>query len=162
MDDIKLELRRLTKHCDRSVMEVSASNFGLLGMPDPPSIRSASGKFFDGPFGHRDDQFIQDQGFRSITTLLPDPAKGTHPIHPPSTNIRFHGPFYDSYLHRSRFGDPAFRTNGKMPKLLFSLFDGDNPRLWNIRCETYSKMYSVEPDSWVEIASMHLSSQVVC
>lgn len=71
MDDIKLELRRLTKHCDRSVMEVSASNFGLLGMPDPPSIRSASGKFFDGPFGHRDDQFIQDQGFRSITTLLP-------------------------------------------------------------------------------------------
>jgi hypothetical protein len=49
-----------------------------------------------------------------------------------------------------------------MPQLPFHMFDGDNPRLWIKRCETYFDMYSVEPEAWVKIATMHLTPSVAC
>jgi hypothetical protein len=42
------------------------------------------------------------------------------------------------------------------------MFDGDNPHLWIKHCETYFDMYSVEPEAWVKIATMHLTPSVAC
>jgi hypothetical protein len=35
---------------------------------------------------------------------------------------------------------------GKLPKIKFSKFDGENPRLWKSRSENYFDMYAVELD----------------
>jgi hypothetical protein len=43
---------------------------------------------------------------------------------------------------------------GKLPKLNFPTFDGDNPKLWLSRCEDYFDMYRVEPSMWVKVADM--------
>jgi hypothetical protein len=37
----------------------------------------------------------------------------------------------------------------------FPQFDGDNPKLWQSRCEKYFDMYSTESSMWVRVASMH-------
>ena len=41
---------------------------------------------------------------------------------------------------------------GKLPKLHFHHFDGDNPKLWISRCEDYFEMYSVDSSFWVRLA----------
>jgi len=41
---------------------------------------------------------------------------------------------------------------GKLPKLHFHRFDGENPKLWISRCEDYFKMYSVDSSYWVRLA----------
>jgi hypothetical protein len=42
----------------------------------------------------------------------------------------------------------------------FHQFDGDNPKLWQSRCENYFYMYSVESSMWVRMASMHFDGLV--
>jgi hypothetical protein len=44
---------------------------------------------------------------------------------------------------------------GQLPKLHFPKFDGDNPKLWQARCENYFDMYMVAPNVWVRVATMH-------
>jgi hypothetical protein len=46
---------------------------------------------------------------------------------------------------------------GQLPKVPFPPFDGDNPKLWQTRCEDYFTMYSVDPRVWIRIATMHFS-----
>jgi hypothetical protein len=45
---------------------------------------------------------------------------------------------------------------GRLPKLQFSVFNGDEPQLWHSKCENYFDMYGVEQHLWVRVASMHL------
>jgi hypothetical protein len=61
-----------------------------------------------------------------------------------------------------RGSDALGRSLGKLPKLPFPSFEGDNPRLWISRCEKYFGMYEVDAEAWVQVASMHLSPQVAC
>jgi hypothetical protein len=49
---------------------------------------------------------------------------------------------------------PRF-TTGKLPRLNFPKFDGDNPKLLKSRCENYFEMYSIEDSVWVKVATMH-------
>jgi hypothetical protein len=44
---------------------------------------------------------------------------------------------------------------GRLPKINFPKFDGENPRLWQSRSENYFDMYVVESDVWVWVATMH-------
>ena len=39
---------------------------------------------------------------------------------------------------------------GKLPKLNFPTFDGENPKLWLNRCEDYFDLYSLDTDVWVK------------
>jgi hypothetical protein len=39
--------------------------------------------------------------------------------------------------------------------MIFSKFEGENPRLWQSRCESYFDMYNVDEYIWVKVASMH-------
>jgi hypothetical protein len=47
-------------------------------------------------------------------------------------------------------------SSGKLPKLNFPMFDGDNPKLWISRSEDYFNLFDLDPTRWVKIASMHL------
>jgi hypothetical protein len=39
---------------------------------------------------------------------------------------------------------PTPSSLGQLPKVPFPIFDGDNPKLWQTRCENYFAMYSVD------------------
>ncbi|CAN6291984.1 unnamed protein product [Urochloa humidicola] len=108
------------------------------------------------PTGHHDELRFRDQEYGSITTILPDPGKGT--FESPTPPTQFHGKRYDSASARSRSGDST--GFGKLPKVSFPIFDGDNPRFWISRCETYFDMYRVDPSDWIRVSSMHLSPSV--
>lgn len=49
-------------------------------------------------------------------------------------------------------------SSGKLPKLNFPMFDGDNPKLWISRSEDYFDLFDLDPTRWVKIASMHLTA----
>jgi hypothetical protein len=44
---------------------------------------------------------------------------------------------------------------GKMPKMNFPKFEGDNPKLWKSRCENYFEMYDADASVWVKVTAMH-------
>jgi hypothetical protein len=46
--------------------------------------------------------------------------------------------------------------HGRLPKLDFPMFAGDDPQIWKSRCEKYFQMYEVESSMWIKVASMHL------
>jgi hypothetical protein len=45
---------------------------------------------------------------------------------------------------------------GRLPKLSFPRFDGDNPRHWRSLCKDYFEMYSVPSSLWIRVAKQHL------
>ena len=49
-------------------------------------------------------------------------------------------------------------ATGRLPKLAFLRFDGDNPRHWRSLCTDYFEMYSVHPSLWIRIAKQYLDS----
>jgi hypothetical protein len=61
-------------------------------------------------------------------------------------------------VHGGRFQDMIHpRTLGNLPKIQFPSFDGENPRLWQKRCEDYFHMYSVDPSLWIQVAYMQFT-----
>jgi hypothetical protein len=58
------------------------------------------------------------------------------------------------------FGQHTHFPTGKLPKMNFPKFEGENPRLWKSRCENYFEMYLVDSYMWVKIATMHFEGQV--
>jgi hypothetical protein len=46
---------------------------------------------------------------------------------------------------------------GQLPKVPFPTFDGDNPKLWQTRCEDYFTMYVVDPRVWIRVATMQFT-----
>jgi hypothetical protein len=44
---------------------------------------------------------------------------------------------------------------GKVLKMKFPKFGGDNPKLWKSHCEDYFDMYDIDPMVWVKVSSMH-------
>jgi hypothetical protein len=149
MEDIKLELRKLNKQWDRSSLELAGSDAGLLQRPEPGVPRAPIGPLPAGPMGHRVDSHPRDQGYGSVMTYLPDPVKGTHSIPHPSDALKYSGSLFDSHQHRAPCSEFQSRLFGKLPKLDFPAFDGENPKLWISRCETYFDMYQVDPEVWV-------------
>jgi hypothetical protein len=58
---------------------------------------------------------------------------------------------------------PASTTNlGRLPKLIFLVFDGDNPKLWIRRSHDYFELYAVEHPVWVKVSSMHFVGSAAC
>lgn len=57
---------------------------------------------------------------------------------------------FDSHIRSSDGGGGVLepysaRNLGGLAKLQFPSFDGENPKLWQSRCEDYFHMYSVDP-----------------
>jgi hypothetical protein len=163
---VKTEVQKLARHWDRSVKE--NADAGIFPQPDstPPmggvmpagSVpqRPSAGGGTDGPGGHCNLPWNRDVGFGSVTfTQIPDKStyKNPPPAPPPP-------PRFNSYRSREpgnfiggNVGKSGSST-GRLPKLNFPEFSGDNPRLWVSRCENYFDMYEVEECRWIQIASM--------
>nr|AQA29564.1 integrase core domain protein [Zea mays] len=75
VDDIKLDLWRLNKQMDLSIIESAAMDSGLLPHPEPGAPRTLAGFYTDGPIGHRDKHYLQNQGFGFVMTYIPDLVK---------------------------------------------------------------------------------------
>jgi hypothetical protein len=53
-------------------------------------------------------------------------------------------------------------SQGKLPKLNFPVFSGEDPQLWRSRCENYFDMYSTEQSMWFRVAGMHVEGVASC
>jgi hypothetical protein len=149
VDDIRLEVRKLSKLCERSVRERSPAIFSstapasALGtaavaggaLHSPPQvlkISSAPERPFapgqaDRPIGHSVDNFHREDGFGLVTTVVHPPVKGacrlpTPPIPPQPGRFNTLGSSLGG--HSQNVGGGG---TGRLPKLNFPPFDGDNP-----------------------------------
>lgn len=162
VDDLRLEVGKIAKHWERAVVDKSTTMIGVLAPAPHAAERPSAGSTATSPHGHRVDVHHQEDGFGSVTTLIHPPVKGTC-SHLPSGSV----PLADE-LRVHALGQPvgtlpgveamlpASTTDlGRLPKLNFPVFDGDNPKLW-IRCShDYFELYAVERPVWVKVSTMH-------
>jgi hypothetical protein len=74
------------------------------------------------------------------------PVKGTFPDPQPK---------YSPHCFSGSSGPAIVNTGGRWPKLPFPKFEGDNPKLWQSRCENYFDISGVDRSNWVRIAVMY-------
>jgi hypothetical protein len=51
--------------------------------------------------------------------------------------------------------------NWALPKLDFPQFDGENPQFWKTKCEKYFAVYTLQPELWVRVATLHFTGNAV-
>ncbi|CAN6322178.1 unnamed protein product [Urochloa humidicola] len=150
LEDIRLEVHKISKNWERAVMDPCRPP--VLPLPSaaerPPATSGA-----DRPSGHRVDNFSREDGFGSVTTLLHPPDKGACDLPVPPLSQ----PVVPSTGSRWRSASPRSSGSGRLPKLNFPTFDGENPKLWLSRSEDYFELYDVEPHRWIMVASMHFT-----
>ncbi|XP_035823161.1 uncharacterized protein [Zea mays] len=153
MDDLRLEVGKISKNWERAVVDNSSAMAGILA-PSPPAVeQQPAGVPANRPHGHRVESSHREDGFGSVTTLLHTPVKGMCSSLPRSPAV------HTSEFHQ-HVGDLSYPTmggamRGRLPKLNFPVFDGENPKLWIRRSHDYFDMYEVEPHLWIRVASMH-------
>jgi hypothetical protein len=72
----------------------------------------------------------------------------------------FHGHQDPFHFTSSCNQNPRFST-GKLPKMNFPKFEGENPKLWKSHCENYLEMYVVDPSILVKVSTMHFKGAEV-
>lgn len=112
----------------------------------------------DGLNGHRVDFHRQETGFgRDTQSHLPPSGM------PNSTCVKF--PRTIGYeLERDNGQKRSYHHHGfmgKLPKMHFPQFSGDNPQLWCSHCESYFDMYALDESMWIKMASMHFEGPAV-
>jgi hypothetical protein len=128
-------------------LDVLCSQLGLAAYSDEPdpAVRTLEGDAETGPTGHRENTTTRRQGVGATRPYIPPPARGNHrpPTHShPPRSFNLHDDTSDHVHHH------------RMPKMDVPKFDGDNPKLWQIQCEDYFKMYDTAPSLWVRLASL--------
>jgi hypothetical protein len=185
VDDICLEVGKLSKFYERSVRERSPPLFPV-GSPSaaagasattspfpsptgggiPPhsqvlKIQSASERpsapgMADRPSGHGFDNSYREDGFSSVTTVVHAPVKGAFRLPTPAPSPKPSKCVVPSFGYAARFANSAGSGgSGRLPKLNFPSFNGENPKLWLSRSIDYLEMYEVERHKWIKIATMH-------
>jgi hypothetical protein len=61
----------------------------------------------------------------------------------------------ENFRSASSFGQSPKNSTSKLPKINFSKFEGEPPKLWQSICESYFDMYEVDSSFWVKVATMH-------
>jgi len=143
--------RRSAPGFDHSVEAPRLSTTPLLAAGRPPASAPANS-----PNGHRVDSSTREDGYGSVTTIIHHPAKGTFERLPSRSRVLpiDTPPRETPPLPGSR-GAPG--STGRIPKLNFPLFDGDNPKVWLYRCESYFEMCSLDSSIWIPLAAMHMN-----
>jgi hypothetical protein len=165
VDVLKTEVKKVSQYWERAVADHTDKSTGVLpslssaspigGVAAPPATApSPVGAPATLPSGHRVNLTPRADGFGWVTTQIPPPANGMnhHPNPPPLT---FPVP-YRSPSSPPHSGSGLHSGTGRMPKLDFPYFDGDNPKHWITLCEDYFDLYGVESYRWIRIARMHL------
>jgi hypothetical protein len=87
IDDLRLEVGKVSKHWERAVVDKSTAMTGVLA-PTPPAVeRPSAGAIANSPCGHRFKMRNREDGFGSVTTLLHPSVKGTCLQIPPSPSL---------------------------------------------------------------------------
>jgi len=161
MEDLRGEIGALRKSVSQVVLDSTPpSSAGIFAKPTSAAALPSAGNPVDGPHGHRHDSNHREGAYGPVYTHTHSPVKGMSADPTPS--------FYRSSSHpHLPMGDPSCKwsseftrnsTNsglGKLPKIPFPTFDGDNPKLWIRQCENYFDMYDIDTSYWYKIASMH-------
>jgi hypothetical protein len=161
---VKLELMKLNTYFNQEDKDSSNSKPGVLTIVSAHE-RPLAGSAADGPDGHYLDNHYRDCGFGKAYTQTHDPVNGTliHSSPPPHFSTRIESmPSRDSFRSTSQFGQNPIVSLGKLPKLHFPTFEGDNPKLWKSRYENYFEMYEIGNSVWVKVATMHFEGPVTC
>jgi hypothetical protein len=161
VDSMRSELSRLTQALERGFVRGPDGHAGILGPYVPVGEHQpASTNNTDRPNGHRDAHDPREYGFGNSQLSNHLPNNGTHPPYiPQAPAMSAAHEIFDSHIRSSDGGGGVLepysaRNLGGLPKLQFPSFDGENPKLWQSRCEDYFHMYSVDPRMWIKIASM--------
>lgn len=149
-DDVKLEVNRINRFLEREFMVESHGKPGILQARGPITERTPAGFSFDGGRGAREDDKFRTPGYGShFHTQVSGHGMNNDP---PPRHVQFAS---ECDTSRGIFGDGTRTAHGRLPKVHFPQFTGENPQLWKCRCESYFEMYSVEQSMWVKVASMH-------
>jgi len=156
VDDLKLEVRKLSSHWERSVRNTASVDPGPIAAPELPAAGLPSaGSTAIRPNGHHVEQNHREDDFGVVTTLLHPPVKGAYD---PTTSLPHRARIYAEHSgSRVSNSSGLGSLTGKLPKLNFPSFSGENPKLWLSRCETYFDMYHVESSAWIPVAAMFLT-----
>jgi hypothetical protein len=157
MTAVKLELSKLNSFLDRDVRAPGSSSPSILHI-ESASVCPPAGVTTDGPVGHHSANDHRDCGYGRVYAHTHDPVKGTIPT-PPSMSLLV--PFESMPADSARFSPDSRVLLGKLPKMKFPTFDGENPKLWQSHCENYFEMYMVESSVWVHNATMHFQGPAV-
>jgi hypothetical protein len=170
VDDLKLEVGKVSRYWERAVVDKPTSVAGILApspsaaifAPSPTAAgRPSAGSPATSPHGHRVNNHNREGEFGSVTTLLHPPVKGMClPLPPVPQFTGMESKSMECVGNRWEQSHPGVgggAVRGRLPQLNFPSFDGENPKLWIRRAQDYFDMYSVEPQMWVKVASMHLS-----
>ncbi|WVZ83697.1 hypothetical protein U9M48_030818 [Paspalum notatum var. saurae] len=152
VDDIKLEVGRLSKHWERAVMEKPLDIKGVLASSPTAAERPPAGSTAERPHGHRVESSHRVDGYGGVYTMDHHPVKGayTRPSsRPPSPHKLFKGD--PNSWSSPGMGSSGGGHMGRLPKLNFPVFDGENPKLWLRRSKDYFDMYDVDPSLWIQI-----------
>jgi hypothetical protein len=173
VDDIKLEVGKLSRHWERSVRKRSPALIPTSASPpvtskNTPGVHtqllqfgdfkpsSASGRpsaadIADRPNGHISDNLTREGGYGSVTTIAHPPVKGAFRLPtPPPVMVNHVKPSMDTYNRSTHLSNL-----GRLPKLNFPTFDGSDPKLWLSRCIDYFELYEVERCRRIMVATMH-------
>lgn len=150
VDDVKLEISKLSRHWHRAVHDQAALDHGLFPTPSRrPSAHLLRNPVLMAFMGTTSNLLT---GMRVLGWCSPNPLSRSRvcphtlpPLH--RSNSRSFGNSHDNSPHDSV-------NLGKFPKLHFPVFEGENPKLWLSRCEDYFEMYRVDPSIWVKVAVM--------
>jgi hypothetical protein len=167
LDDVYLEVGKLSKHWERALRERSPLLFPtapqLSGdsqlllhehfISSSASERPPAADFADRPHGHCYDNYYREDGFGSVTTLVHPPVKGACCLPTPPSHHVHHVKANSGDYHRS--ASTHANSIGRLPKLNFPTFDGADPKLWLSRCVDYFELYEVEQYKWIMVATMH-------
>lgn len=124
------------------------------------AVHSSAGSPAELPHGHRVDNRTRVCDFGVVTTLIPPPSKGTMPFQsiqsaPPFVPGVCPPPAPSRPWETGVQGSSSGNHIGKLPKLNFPMFDGENPKSWLKNCEDYFDLYSIETPIWIKVTTMH-------
>jgi hypothetical protein len=142
IDDLKLEVQRINCLLESETLDNNHNKPDIFGKKESvhgaPHVRSIA----DSPEGYRSTHMTLDYEIGSQSN---NPANGTLYPHFQSREAESH-----SYV------DVVRASHGRLRKVNFPVFNGDDPQLWRSHCESYFEMYGVESTLWIKVASMHL------
>jgi uncharacterized coiled-coil protein SlyX len=157
VDSVRSDLHRLTDALEHGGHGASHNQRSEEERPPTPW------NFPNGPIGHGATHRPREYGGGAQFSPNHLPNNG---MNPPPTPHHEQYPTYQfgaqypsgAEVHGGRFQDMIHpRTLGNLPKIQFPSFDGENPRLWQKRCEDYFHMYSVDPSLWIQVAYMQFT-----
>ena len=158
-----MEVGALRKTVNRVALDSpSPATSGILPTPVSAAAPTSACVHADGPDGHRSSPNHREPVFGSVFTHTHLPVTGMQNSRDPalqrSTSLPQFGPLTSGSKSRSGESESGnFRSRGRVPKVNFPVFMGDNPKLWISRCKDYFGLYNIEPSDWIKISSMHFT-----